>query len=342
MEREWMVAGALVALVVGSLVAAIAVPGALADRTEDTPDGDVDIEELSISADQVGGERLDLVTDARLEHWGGDSENVTVEFRAVGMNSGLVEARETVEVGTVTEERELSVTQALRVQRGGDYRINVIVYRDGQRTATGGKSVRGTGALTPGYPDSPVQFHRFTRHDLPVVEYSIQDSTDDRATLSVETYLTNSGSVDADDLRVVVKARQVESGIVATEQEVDIDAVGPSETARPQAELTVPSQYNYYLDAILWKDGVIVDTARAGASLDPTERVPANVSERDVELQIGDFEPGADSPDPPDREEEGTPTPTADGGGPGFGVIGALVALVAALVVTRYRNGGNR
>lgn len=120
-----------------------------------------------------------------------------------------------------------------------------------------------------------------------------------------------------------------------------IDPVGPSQTARPEVELTVPSQYNYYLDAILWKDGVVVDTARAGASLDPSEEVPANVSERDVKLEVGDFESDTGSVDSP-RTRTDTPAPE-DGDGPGFGIGGALVALlVGTLLITRYRNGGKR
>lgn len=336
MQREWMLAGTVVVVVLVTLVAAIVVPGALADRTENEPEGEIRIEEISIGADRVGGERLDLSTDVRLAHSGGISENVTVELRAVGLDSGLVETSRTVELGAVDEDGELAVEEPLTVQRGGDYRVEAIVYQNGVRQTTGSKSVRGTAALTPGYPASPVQFHRFTEYDLPVIEYTIQNSDDDSATLGVDTYLTNSGDSDAENLRIEFKARQVESGIVATEREVTVDTVSPSRTTRPGTELTVPSQYNYYLDAILWKDGVIVDTARAGATLDPSVQVPENVSERDVELQVGDFDSESQAPTP-EPELDGT-----DGDGAGFGVGVALVALLGGALLARYKNGGNR
>lgn len=339
MRRERIVAGTLVAVVVATLLAALAVPGVLTDRTENEPEAEIAVEEISIGADDVGGERLTLSTDVRLDHSGGSSENVSVELRAVETDSGLTAARQTVDVGEVLEDRELAVRASLGVQRGVDYRIDVVVYQSGNRVSTGSKSIRGTGALTPGYPDSPVQFHRFVRYDLPVIEYSIRDADDESATLAVITYLTNSGELDAENLRLVVKARQVQSGIVATQRDVSVDSVGPSQTVRPTTELEVPAQYNYYLDAILWKDGVIVDTARAGASLDPTEQVPANASERDVELEVGDFESGT-----PAGEGDPTPTPTAsDGDGPGLGVGGTLLALIAAtLLLARQKNGGTQ
>jgi hypothetical protein len=331
MQREWLVAGALVVVVVAAVLAVVLFPGALADRTEPQPDADLQVEEIYISADNVGGERLDLATDVRLAHTDGVSENVTVGLRAIGLDSGLVEDSATVGVGTVEADRELSADERLRVERGGSYRVEAVVYRNGVREATGSKTVEGTEALTPGYPDNPVEFHRFARFDLPEIDYQIAETDGDSATLDVTTYLTNSGETTAEDLTLLVKARQVESGIVASEQEVDLASVGPSQTAQPGVELTVPSQYNYYLDAILWKNDVIVETTRAGASLDPTERVPANESERDVALEIGDFE--SDDPPRDDNDDTAGDPGTADGDGAGLGVGIAVLAVLAGIVL---------
>jgi hypothetical protein len=135
----------------------------------------------------------------------------------------------------------------------------------------------------------------------------------------------------------VLKARQVESGIVASEQEIEVESIGASQTARPGSDLVVPTQYNYYLDAILYNDGVIVDTARAGATLDPTERVPENDTEREVELDVGDFDSDDDVYDPDEDSaadtggDDGADAPSSDDGGPGFGVAVALLATVLGL-----------
>lgn len=347
MRREWLAAGGLVAVVVVVLLTTVLFPGALADRTDRTdprPEADLRMEEISISAADVGGERLGLATDVRLAHTNGISENVTVELRAVGLDSGLVETSETVEVGSVDDDGELSATETLRVERGGSYRVEVIVFQNGVRQTTGSKSVRGTDALTPGYPENPVEFHQFARHDLPVIEYQIATSDGTDATLDVGTYVTNSGEARADNLSLVFQARQVESGIVADEQEVDVESVGPSQTARPETELTVPGEYNYYLDATLWRDGVIVDTARAGATLDPTEVVPANETERDVELEIGDFDSrGPDDGETDDEEAGDDAALSEDGSGPGFGIGAAILAVVVGIGLrARLQTGGKQ
>lgn len=334
MEREWLLAGAVVALVVATVLGAALVPGAVADRSDEVVEGDVHLQEIVITDGRVGGETVDLETDVRLAHRRGVSENVTVEFRAVGLQSGLVTDSKTAEVGRISGDREVSVAETLTVERGGGYRVEAIVYRDGQRRATGAKEVRGTGALTPAYADVPVEFHRFARSELPVVEYSITEAEANRTTLSASTYLTNTGETRAEGLRLVVKARQVESGIVADEREVTIDGIEAGQTATPETSLSVPSQYNYYLDAVLWKDGVIVDTARAGASLDPTERVPTNTTERDVGLQVSDFERDG-AGDGGSRTPQPEATPSASG--PGFGLVAAVLAVLGAVLLARSR-----
>lgn len=338
MKREWVVGVAVLSVLLATVLATVLFPAALADRSDPQPDGSLQMEEISIAAAEVGGERLTLTTDVRLAHIEGASGNVTVELRAIGLNSGLVEARQTRVVGSVDGQQEVSATGTLRLERGGDYRIEAIAYRDGVRTATGSKTVEGTEALTPGYPDSPVGFHRFARHDFPAIDYEIANSGGETATLDVETYVTNSGEASTGDLSLVLKARQVESGIVAAEQEIGVDSIGASQTARPASELLVPTEYNYYLDAILYNDGVIVDTARAGATLDPTERVPANDTEREVELDVGDFDSDDEVNDPDQGSEEDASSgdyeddaSNSDDGGPGFGIAIALLAAVLGL-----------
>jgi hypothetical protein len=97
----------------------------------------------------------------------------------------------------------------------------------------------------------------------------------------------------------------------------------------------VPDGYNYYLDAILRRDGVIVDTATAPAQLDPSEIVAVNETRRSVGLETGDFattggsDGGADGQALAADESDGQATVA---GGPGFGA-GAALAAVAALAV---------
>jgi PGF-CTERM protein len=274
-----------------------------------------------------------LAVDSRLAHYGGPAENVSVTYRVTDTETGLVETTETVDIGTIEGDGERSVPVNLTVEREGGYRIETIVYEDDRRRLSRSTSVEGVGTLPPAYTRSDIVFERFegASADLPSVEYRITAVEDNRTTLNVSTYLTNTGDEAAGDVRLVVTARQAESNIVADRAATDVADIRAGRTATPTLTLTVPDGYNYYLDAMLWKDGVLVGTARAPASLDPTETLSVNTTTREVGLEVGDF--AEDEPDQP--RATAAATTAASGGQPGFGVLVALVALGGGVLLTR-------
>jgi len=351
MNRETMLAGGAVVVVAIALVAAAAVPGAIAEPDDDpVRPGHLSIQEVAISPGEVSGGTATLSVDTRLEHSVrgaigrsdgnslGESDNVTVRVRAVHLESGLVETTAETDVPTISGEREVSVVQNLTVERAGGYRIETVVYRDGERIAEGQKEVRGVGTLTPAYADTTVRFHWQGSDGLPPVEYTVASADGNRTTLNVSTFLTNEGDAPSEELRVVFTARQSDSNIVADRRAVEVGAIRPGRTASPGAELTVPEGYNYYLDAVLWKDGVIVGTARSVANLNPTETLEANETVREVGIEVSDFEGDGET----DRGARATTVERAADGGaggvPGFGVGVAAVALGGALLLARRQS----
>ncbi|MFC7045912.1 PGF-CTERM sorting domain-containing protein [Halobacteriaceae archaeon GCM10025711] len=333
MSRETALAAGFAVVVVAMLLVAALAPGAVSRPEQPERPGRLDIEEVVIAPGAVSGATADLRVDTRLVHYGGPSENVTLQFRAVSLDSGMLETDRTVDVGTVAGDRERSVNATLTVARQGGYRIETIVYRNGSRVAQGSREVRGVGTLQPAYARTPVRFHDFSEtsgSDLPVVEYSVADVNGNRTTLDVLAHLTNAGDEPAGDVRVVFKARQADSNIVADQVAVDVGSIEAGRTATPSAELTVPDGYNYYLDAVLWKDGVIVGSTRSAANLNPTETLTVNETTREIGLDVGDFEREDGRDGSPTRE-----TTTESAGQPGFGVAVAVLALLGAALLAR-------
>ena len=335
MNRETLLAGAIVLVVAVSSLAAAVVPGAMASPNDDVREGSLRIQEMTIAPGAVSGGTATLTVDTRLEHWGGRTENVSVLVRAVHLESGLVEATTEKSVASISEKREVSVVQNLSVARAGGYRIETVVFRDGERVAEGRKQVRGVGNLQPAYARTSVRFHWQDGGGLPPVEYTVADAGPNRTTLNVSTYLTNEGDDTSGDLRVVFTARQADSNIVADRAAVSVATLRPGRTGTPSVELTVPSEYNYYLDAVLWKDGVVVGTVRSVANLDPTETLKANQSVREVGIEVSDFESDSDGP-------SGATKTTLDGSGgsgsaPGFGAGLTALAILGGLLLARRR-----
>ena len=328
----------MVVLLVAMLATPLAVPGILEEPTEreDFRRSFLSLQtsDSTIAVRSVPGETVALQLDTRLAHRGGTAENVTLEVRAIDGETELLADKQRQSVGDVSGEQSISVLTNLSVERQGSYRIETLVYENGSRVARGTRTISGVEALTPDYADSSVAFERFETSgtNLPTITYSIDRVQDNRSTLNVSSYLTNSGDQAAGDVIVVFRARQADSDAVAATARRQIGSICPGETVSPAVTLTVPDGYNYWLDAMLVKDGVIIGTATEAANLDPSETLEANETRRDVEFDSGDF---ADEQST-EQEVERTEQPRATtGSGPGFGVAVTLVALLGATRLAR-------
>lgn len=335
MQRDRLLPVAAVVVLVVTAGAVVAVPGALDPPADDRrePPGFVDLRETTVSTGAVSGDTVTLSLTSFLVHERGTAENVTVVYRAVDSDTGFVATEKRIDVGDIVRDGEHRIAANITVEREGGYRLLTLVYVNGSRVQTGHTEVSGVGTLTPEYAQTPVAFHQFERTDLPAVEYQIQTVQADITTMQVTTYLTNQGSTGSENLRLELTARQAESNIVADRTTIDVGSIQAGRTITPSATIDVPSEYNYYLDAVLWKDGVIVGSTRSVANLDPTETISANQTTREVGLTVGDFETErtdrneADSPDEARTETEGAT--------PGFTMLSAVVALVAIALVGR-------
>jgi PGF-CTERM protein len=347
MNRESLLAVATLVVVIGA-VTTLALAGAVSDPADSEtaadvePAGHVSLTEITISADEVTGGTATLAVDTHLEHRGDPAENVTVVHRATDTGTGLVENTTKRSVRTLDDDGEIVVSDRVSIPRESSYEIETFVYRDGTRTESASRSVDGVDALTPAYADTDVEFHRFggsaggSLADVPAIGYSIASTTDDTATLEVDSYLTNTGDDTESDLELEVSARQADSNVVADTATVDLSAIDPGKTALPTVELEVPQDYDYYLDAVLWRDGTIVGTNRAVANLGPGS-LSVNETGGDGGLEVSDFEGGSDRAADDGAAGDGYSggdDSSADGT-PGFGVGVAVVALLATLALTR-------
>jgi PGF-CTERM protein len=288
---------------------------------------------MEIAAGDVTGDTVTLNVTTRLSHRGPPARNVSLRVQAVDTESGLVETTRTVRVGNLSGEREVAVPTNLTVEREGGYRIRTVVYRDGQRIDSGARELRGLEALQPPYARSDVRFA--SADALPPVSFSVAEAGEERTTLALQMGLTNGGDERPADLRVTVTLRQADSNIVANRTSVTVESIRPGRTETVETRLAVPAGYNYYIDAVLWRDGVVIDSARGAANLNPSETISVNETRREVELEVGDFTRGdGEGGDRPVPEATGQPTAS---GGPGFGVAVAVVAVVAAALLARRK-----
>lgn len=338
MVRPKVLLATALALALIAVLAAAVVPGALAEQTDPVRPADVQFREATVRAGAVTGETVTLHVDSRMRHRGGPAENVTMLLRAVDDDSGMLVSTVRTDLGTLADSREYNASAAITVPREGGYELHTLVYVDGERRESSRQHVSGVGTLVPEYAQSDVEFRLSPgfRTPIPPILYSIERVRNNRTTLEVTPWLTNTGDDPAGSFELIVLARQSDSNIVADRATARIDEIPAGRTVRPTLDLTVPDDYNYRLDAMLQRDGVVVASRTVAASLDPTETVPENETTRDVGLETSDFEQEPPAATEAPRE---TPARTPGQSGPGFGVGAAVVALLSiAFLAWRFES----
>lgn len=335
MKREQALLVLAGALLLVAVVGVAVLPGAMASPTvgEEPPPGQVDVVEQVVTPGEVNGETAELRLLTDLEHRRGTVENVSVRFRAIDAESGLLEDETVVAVGSVDAEGEFSVNSSLDVPREGAYQLETTVYAGNDRVARTTTRVSGVRALTPAYADRNVAFT--DGQVWPTIAVAVESADDNRTTLRITASVTNEGDAGSEDLRLGVMLRQADSNVVADEAETTVESVRPGRTDTVSVTVTVPSGYNYYVDAALWHDGVLIDETQSVANLDPQRTISANETQEDVEFEVGDFAE-EESDEVPQTEQAGRET-VREEETPGFGAAVALLALVAAALVARRR-----
>lgn len=339
MRRDRVLAGTAAALLLLTLGAALAAPGVLADPDPDRTlrPGPVRVSEVAISPGEVSGATAELRLAARIDHAGNPTSNVSVRFRAFDAESGLLATERVVDVGTLSDDGSVPVNGTLRVEREGGYVLETTVFRDGEMVDQRTRRVSGMEALKPPYATSHVSFA--DGEAVPALAISVADAGENRTTLQITASLTNGGDEASENLRLEFVLRQADSNLQADSVSESVGEIRAGRTAKTSATVTVPNGYNYYVDAVLYRDGVLIDTARSVANLDPQERISVNETTRDVAFDVGDFDPSESGDAGAENRPQGTETarPTSTGG-PGFTPVVAVVALLALALISRRRS----
>ncbi|GAB3694862.1 DUF7490 domain-containing protein [Halorubrum pallidum] len=336
MDTRTALLAAAAALLFVTAIGAVAAPDALADpRSDDERPGHVRIVDTVVSPGEVRGETAELRLGVDLQHRGSAVENVTVRHRAIGADSGLLIDETTVDVGEVDGGGERTINGSVDVERAGGYRIETVVFADGERHASQTTRINGLSALTPEYADSPVGFT--DGRVWPTVAVSVREADNETATLSVSLSVTNRGDEASDPLELRVLMRQAESNVVAGEATETVGSVRPGRTDTVTVTAEVPANYNYYVDGALWSDDVLIDETQGVANLNPRETISADETVEDVEFSVEDFERGAGQDGADESPDSGNDGGGTDGSTPGFGPVAALLALASAALVARRR-----
>lgn len=252
MAQRWAILGAAVALALLS--------GCLRDFEEP---GNLRILKLDLAADEVHANEVLLnVTSVLDNRDGGRSGHVTLEAKAYDQSTGFLIAENVADVGRVPGEKTRSVSIPLTVPREGSVRIEVVLKEDGKGEQQASIAASNLEGLKPDAYETGLTISEmdFIAREVKAGEVKVQCSL----------YFTNEGLADSEDLRVLVKAREVQTRLIVDTATLFTRAIGPGETIIRSANLSVPDDYNYFIEILIWRGDVVVGRDQGTVQLSNT------------------------------------------------------------------------
>lgn len=222
----------------------------------------VAVTDISVGADKVTGAEVTLNVTTEIQNTRGVSTGISrVLLRAYDTTSGLVNAEQASDAGFLGIHGSGSVTQTITLPRTGSYRLVSTVFENGQRKGQGEKTVYNLERLTPDVQEIGLS--------ITDIDFLVKKVAGDRATIQTDIYFTNDNRVPSGAFDIEVKAKEEDSRLLADKQRAHIESIQPDATRVSSVSLSVPDQYNYIVEVIVWKNETIVKRGEGSVRLRP-------------------------------------------------------------------------
>jgi PGF-CTERM protein len=282
----------------------------------------VAVTDLTVGADKVTGAEVTLNVSTEIQNVRGVSTGISrVQLRAYDTTSGLVVAEKTGDAGFLGIRGTGVVTREITLPRTGSYRLVSTVFENGQRKGQGEKTVYNLERLTPDMQEIGLS--------ITDIDFQVKKVAGDRATIQTDIYFTNDNRVPSGAFDIEVKAKEEDARLLADKQRAHLESIQPDATRVSGVALSVPDQYNYVVEVIVWKNETIVKRGEGYVRLRPGMLVKDDTQFVTRKIETSKFisEEGYQA------GSYGVPVTKS----PGFGAPLALVAIGALAVLVRCR-----
>lgn len=286
---------------------------------------DVDVKPIHVTSSEVV-----LNVTVYIDHSGAKTKNASMLMRAISADTGLLATQDSKPLPSVEEDsKTITVSQELKVERSRGYEIRMLLFDNGRIVESGLVGVKGIEALEPEVKRVGI--------DVKGMDFIVRNVSSGVVRIQADLYLENRGPSSVTGLGILVKAREASSNLLSDKVWIESGEIKNETTIIRNAILTVPDEYNYMVEAMVWRGDVLIGKWEKPILLAPTKTLPKETVEKKVELEVSKFV----------REEKGvpapipgvTPTPLAPKA-PGFEMVFSLLALIlVVLFIRRSRYG---
>lgn len=222
----------------------------------------VSVTDITVGADKVTGAEVTLNVSTEIQNTRGVSTGISrVLLRAYDTASGLVVAEQTSDAGFLGIGGTGSVTQIITLPRTGSYRMVSTVFENGQRKGQGEKTVYNLERLIPDVQDIGLS--------ITDIDFLVKKVTGDRATIQTDIYFTNDNRAPSGAFEIEVKAKEEDARLLADKQRAHVESIEPDATRMSSVSLSVPDQYNYVVEVLVWRNDTIVKRGEGSVRLRP-------------------------------------------------------------------------
>ncbi len=309
-----------IALLCTILIISLVTCGCLRDFEESR----LGIAEIDISPERVTSTDVLLNVTTYVENRGdGGSGDAKLILKAFDSTSGLLVGETTTSAGSIDEDKTMPVLQQISVEREGGYRIDVVLFEDDKRLRQRSMQIYDIGSLTPNIHDIGIKIQE--------MDFLVENVTDSRVVIGVDLYLTNEGDSTSEDLSMLVKAREVDAGLLADKIWITTGSIKKETTIIRSCDIAVPDGYNYIVEALIWKNDTIVERGEGVVQLNPKRTIPKDEEIVSDKIRVDDFIPEAEA-------REYGESPAGMKKTPGFtSVMAAIMIMIAVFTCIRRR-----
>ena len=312
-----------IVLLCGILLISLTTCGCLRDFEESR----LRVTDIDISPERVTSTSVLLNVTTYVENYGNEgSGEAKLLLKAFDSASGLLVGETTTTAGSIDKSKTLPVSQLINVEREGGYRIDVVLFEDEKRLRQRSVSIYGIGDLTPNINDIGIRIQE--------MDFLVENVTGSRVAIGVDLYLTNEGDFTSEDLPMLIKAREVDAGLLADKVWISTGSIEKEKTIIKSCEIAVPDGYNYIVEALIWRNDTIVERGEGVVQLNPKRTIPKDEEIVSSDIRVEDF-----MPEPEEREymETGAKKKV-----PGFtSAMTGIAVMIAIFMLIRIRRDDN-
>lgn len=280
------------------------------------------IKDMDISADRAGTSFVDLNVTTYVEKYQGDTEkNVSLLLKVYSRESGLLETQEEIQLGTLEKGETRAVSQSLSLPKTGGYNIRSVLFEEDTQKGSGEIKIYNLDFLPADVQDIGLEISE--------MDFRVRKVEDGKVLIESDIYLTNEGKKTSQDLRMLVKVRELDAGLLADKLWARTGEVKPETTVIRSVNLTMPDQYNYAVEVLIWNNDTIVRRGEDYIQLNPEVEVKDKTSTKTKEIQTSEFEIVDENEMIPEEEY------AEEEGAPGFSLFLTAVLLCSAAVLRR-------